>query len=676
MVLGVEQVSTNMAYGLNTFRFVGVPGQRLYYDALVGAGEAGQTTMWMVAPSGAVVLGDVGGRPQSADKDAGPVTLTESGDYYLMISNAGGVPARCRFRILDAGGASGMPVSFGQKVGGSGPDSSETLAPYAAKLYRFEGEVGQEVYLDSLNAGARGATWTLVEADDAGRVMPLESDGLAVLRTVGTRVLALNSTSAVAVPYGFRLLDRVDTTVPMPEHGVTVSGDAVFPGSEVGFMFQAVAGERFYFDGVGASSGEIQVRIIGPSGETVLPARSCAADYGPFAAAEAGEHLLVVKNTGNELGTYAFRFLRVSEAAVLVPGGRVEGLTEARQVRLYQFEAGTGGSWVARGVTVPADLVWAWYDKTDVVVAGELPMTVDLGPVQTVVGASYLLVLRDLGDVLEEDYRFDLSSGNHAPLLGEARAEVVELTPLDFRIPATDSDVGDVLRFTLGEGTPDGLVLDRDTGVVTWVPSEAQGPGEYTIGVTVSDNGQPSMSASRAYMIRVLEAPLPPALGAIADRVVTAGLPLQLTLMGTDPDLPLQTLHYSLISGPAGMTVDPASGALKYTTSVSDPGMSRQVEVAVQDSGAAPLEARRSFGLTVVPLDAPAVGVEVQGQSATLRWTSTIGVRYRVQHCPSLLDAVWVNLGGDLVAKRTTTTVTDTIPVGTTVRFYRVLAVD
>ena len=57
---------------------------------------------------------------------------------------------------------------------------------------------------------------------------------------------------------------------------------------------------------------------------------------------------------------------------------------------------------------------------------------------------------------------------------------------------ASDPDVpADTLSFSLG-GEPVGAVIDPVTGVFTWTPTEAQGPGSYDITIRVTDDGTPS----------------------------------------------------------------------------------------------------------------------------------------------------------------------------------------
>lgn len=671
IALGAEQSGGVEPNGLKMFRFTGTPGQRLYYDALVDAAVAGGMRMWLVAPSGAVVLGDTGeGVPQSAAIDAGPGTVVESGVHYLMLSNGAGA-ANYRFRLLDAAVAD--TLSMGQVVGGAGPDAP-TLAAHAARVFRFDGPVGQRLYLDSLNPAAAGATWTLVEADDAGRVELLTNDFEATLRTVGMRVVVLGNNSGVPVPYGLRIVEFASTTEPMPEGGALVSGTLGTLGSEARFTFTAEAGERLYYDGVSASHSGVQIGLEGPGGVVVIGTTNATADIGPFSAGAVGLYTLTVKNFGDTAGAFEFRLLRVAAAPALSLNVPVEGRVEAHQVGLYRIEAQPGLFVGARASLAPAEAVWAWFDSADAAVLGERFMAADLGPLEWTGIDAHLIVIRNPG-ASGGDYRFEVSS-NRPPSLGDAAPEAIEETLLEFSLPGADADVGDSLTYSIESGAPEGLTLDPVSGVISWVPSEAQGPGEYAVEVRVTDSGIPSLSASRVYVIRVAEGNRAPVAQAMGDRTLGSGQSLELAVPAVDPDVPAQGLRFTLISGPPGMTLDPDTGVLRYEAGVAPLAAVFEVVVGVADTFDPPAEVQTAFTLTVSPMEPAALWIEVQDGSVRLSWSSSEGVRYRVEFCASLPSQVWEDIGPDIMGLPSMTSVTEPLPEGAACRFYRVLAFD
>src|SRR5439155_24928176 len=117
-------------------------------------------------------------------------------------------------------------------------------------------------------------------------------------------------------------------------------------------------------------------------------------------------------------------------------------------------------------------------------------------------------------------------------------------------------------------GAPAGAAIDASTGVFSWTPSEAQGPADYSVTVRVSDDGTPTLDASRTFAIHVGDVNTAPALAAIADQSVDEGALLQLTASAIDADLPANKLTFSLGSGaPAGAAINASTGVLSWTPS-------------------------------------------------------------------------------------------------------------
>ena len=81
---------------------------------------------------------------------------------------------------------------------------------------------------------------------------------------------------------------------------------------------------------------------------------------------------------------------------------------------------------------------------------------------------------------------------NTAPVLpAQSNRTVNELTLLTVSNGATDSDVpSDVLSYQL-LNAPAGAAIGS-SGTITWTPTEAQGPGTYTLTTVVTDNGPPA----------------------------------------------------------------------------------------------------------------------------------------------------------------------------------------
>jgi hypothetical protein len=102
--------------------------------------------------------------------------------------------------------------------------------------------------------------------------------------------------------------------------------------------------------------------------------------------------------------------------------------------------------------------------------------------------------------------------------------------------------------------------------------------------VSVTDNGTPTLKAEETFTVTVAEVNAAPAVAPVADQVVALGGSVAFTATATDSDAPAQTLTFSLVNGPAGAAIDPASGAFTWTPAADQGGVT-QVVVRVTDSG-------------------------------------------------------------------------------------------
>jgi len=103
---------------------------------------------------------------------------------------------------------------------------------------------------------------------------------------------------------------------------------------------------------------------------------------------------------------------------------------------------------------------------------------------------------------------------NEAPRLAPVGDRSVnELEWLTVNCVATDADLPhQSLTFALGTDAPPGARIDPVNGVLTWRPTEAQGPGNYLFTVRVTDNGYPPRYDERSFSVVVNEVNTPPSL--------------------------------------------------------------------------------------------------------------------------------------------------------------------
>src|SRR5439155_26846283 len=169
------------------------------------------------------------------------------------------------------------------------------------------------------------------------------------------------------------------------------------------------------------------------------------------------------------------------------------------------------------------------------------------------------------------------------------------------------------------------------------------------VSVIVTDDGTPPLSATQTFSAFVFASNQPPVLAAVSDQVLHAMMTLLLTNSATDPDLPPQTLSFSLDAGaPTGAAVDSVSGILSWTPTDLQLGVA-PITVRVTDDGTPPQSAATSFDVTVVAR--PTLSATLTSSNTVILSWSTIPTRvYRLQSKDDIEATVWNDLSSELTA--------------------------
>jgi hypothetical protein len=104
-------------------------------------------------------------------------------------------------------------------------------------------------------------------------------------------------------------------------------------------------------------------------------------------------------------------------------------------------------------------------------------------------------------------YRFGAAPGSNTPPVMAVIPDftIDEGSLLTFTAAAADADVPvQTLTFSLAPSAPEGASITAG-GVFNWTPTAAQGPGNYLIGVKVTDTGAPPLSATNHFAVTVNE---------------------------------------------------------------------------------------------------------------------------------------------------------------------------
>lgn len=172
-----------------------------------------------------------------------------------------------------------------------------------------------------------------------------------------------------------------------------------------------------------------------------------------------------------------------------------------------------------------------------------------------------------------------------------------ELATLGFTAIAKDIDSPqDTLRFGL-KGAPAGANINPATGALTWTPTELQGPGNYTFQVNLSDG---AATDTATVNVTVKEVNSVPTLTAISDQTIDELKPLSVTAKGSDADIPVNNLTYSLDAGaPAGMKIDSQTGVISWAPDEAQGPRDYSITIRLTDNGTPNLSDAKTFKVHV-----------------------------------------------------------------------------
>ena len=212
------------------------------------------------------------------------------------------------------------------------------------------------------------------------------------------------------------------------------------------------------------------------------------------------------------------------------------------------------------------------------------------------------VIVRDNGSPSLSDSRsfnIRVTAQRTAPVLDVLpNITIPEMVERTITIAARDLDLpDDTLSYTLVSG-PVGATLNSVTGLLRWTPTEAQGPGPFPVTVRATDRD--GNSDSKSFTITVTEVNRSPSLVALSDVDLRPGDSWLASASASDPDLPANTLTYSLAAGaPVGMTIDSGTGVMRFTAPSTDRQAAYPVTVIVRDNGSPSLSDSRSFNIRV-----------------------------------------------------------------------------
>jgi len=189
---------------------------------------------------------------------------------------------------------------------------------------------------------------------------------------------------------------------------------------------------------------------------------------------------------------------------------------------------------------------------------------------------------------------------NDDPLLASISPIAVdENAQLNFQIQLTASPevLGtNSLVFSL-TNAPAGAAIHPVTGMLSWTPTEGQGPGVFNLGVHVEDGIE--INETESFTVTVNEVNSAPTIDPIANKVVAELSTLSFSITASDADLPANDLQFSLDAAPLGASIHPVSGVFTWSPSEGQGPSTNLVTVRVTDYGEPSLSSVSSFVIVV-----------------------------------------------------------------------------
>jgi VCBS repeat-containing protein len=203
-----------------------------------------------------------------------------------------------------------------------------------------------------------------------------------------------------------------------------------------------------------------------------------------------------------------------------------------------------------------------------------------------------------------------VTAGNHAPTMQPLGEQTIgDDGAVRFTVVAQDADRGDTLSYWLAEGVdpvPAGATIDANSGVFVWRPAKDEYGTTYRFNVIVSDSGSPRLSDTQLITVVLPEYNSPPEITPVADQHSAEGDTVLVAMAATDIDG--NVLTFSASGLPAGLEIDPATGAISgnvgYEAGARSP---YNVVVTVSDGGLPPASSHVSFKWVIDETNRPPV---------------------------------------------------------------------
>ncbi|NNU43751.1 LamG domain-containing protein [Ramlibacter sp. B156] len=314
------------------------PANRAVDTAFDGAID--ELRLWSVARTQAQII---------ADRNAVPAAPVAGLSLRLPFDEGSGNT------VADAGPfAAGVTVSH--LLGDTPGVIAGLLAtPGQTDRYRFTMAQDTRIVVDALTNSFGVVNWSLTGPDGLVAARNLNSTDSSNFfasyeLAAGDYTLSIDASGDGVAAYGLRLIDLGAATLFTPGQAV---GAELRPGSRTdAWAFDAVAGQSFYFDNLGAATSDGRWRLLDPLGRLVWET-GLTSDVDTFSLALAGRYTLLAEgrhHAPHQANAYQFNLRPLGQAIVDIELGNRYGVDPG----LAPGRIGQGfGAWGTAYASVP-----------------------------------------------------------------------------------------------------------------------------------------------------------------------------------------------------------------------------------------------------------------------------------------------------------------------------------
>jgi hypothetical protein len=533
------------------FTFTGTAGQRLYFDPLDNDDDSYSLTAHFYDPLGNAVFST------DAETDFGPFTLSSGGTCLLRIKHSTDGTGSYAFRLLDTASATTLP--YDTVINGFVTNT------YGAQLFHVPAIANLDLIVDGLGAyEPLGASLLYLPNNSYVGYVSFGQDMETTPANDSAYLLVLRSTVSTNLPYSFQIIpgnhapvlatigNRTNNEMALLTFAARAT-DLEAPNDQLSFTLDAGAPSAASINPV---TGVFSWTPDETNGPGVYPVTVRVTDNG-------------IPNF-NDLETFTITVNEVNRTPLLtVPGDQIVNELVALNLRASATDPDLPTnvltfSLVAppSGMTInatsgaiswtPSEAQGPFTNTITVVVTDTNPPAVNA---------------RQLSAT--NTFQITVNEVNVAPTPPvQTNRTINELTMLTVTNTATDSDLpANGISYALTVFPPGATISTN--GIITWTPTEAQGPSTNIFTTVVTDTNlaavnTQNLTATNTFTVFVNEVNTAPTLPAQNDRTINELTLLTVTNSASDTDSPANGIGYTLTVFPPGASIS-TNGIITWT---------------------------------------------------------------------------------------------------------------